>query len=105
TPDRIEGAGEYDTIRALGADITSCASIYYWPREHRDIGDNGKAGILHVKCVVADGELMLLSSANLTHQAFTVNMELGVLIRGGNIPAKVDQQFMSLINHNLLMML
>ena len=37
----------------------------------------GKLGILHVKCVVADGRWLFLSSANLTKYAFTINMELG----------------------------
>jgi len=102
TPDKVEGAGEYDTIRALGNDVANCSSIYFWPREHRQTGENGKPGILHVKCVVADAELMMLSSANLTRQAFTINMELGILIRGGDTPYKVDQQFTELIRNQLL---
>ena len=40
-----------------------------------------KVGILHVKCAVADGEWLFLSSANLKQQAFTINMELGMLVR------------------------
>jgi len=37
-----------------------------------------------MKCAVADGEWLFLSSANLTQQAFTINMELGMLVRGGH---------------------
>lgn len=31
--------------------------------------------------------------ANLTQQAFTVNMELGMLARGGTMPGRVEEQF------------
>ena len=77
TPDRIEGQGEYSTIRALGREVAGCLTVYYWPREHRPVWENGKAGILHVKLAVADGGRLFLCSANLTRQAFTSNMELG----------------------------
>lgn len=97
TPDKIEGEGEYSTIRALGQEVAACSTVYFWPKEHRPIGSNNKVGILHVKCVVADGEWLFLSSANLTQQAFTINMELGTLVRGGSMPRRVEQQFERLI--------
>lgn len=93
TPDKIEGEGEYSTIKALGQEVAACSTVYYWPKENRPLGDNNKVGILHVKCAVADGEWLFLSSANLTHQAFTINMELGMLVRGGTMPKRVEQQF------------
>jgi phosphatidylserine/phosphatidylglycerophosphate/cardiolipin synthase-like enzyme len=98
TPDRIEGQGEYSTIRALGREVAGCSTVYYWPREHRPVGENGKAGLLHVKCAVADGEWLFLSSANLTQQAFTINMELGMLVRDGNVARRVEQQFDRLVH-------
>jgi phosphatidylserine/phosphatidylglycerophosphate/cardiolipin synthase-like enzyme len=102
TPDKIEGQGEYSTIQALGKDVTACSSVYYWPKENRPLGENGKVGILHVKCVVVDGEWLFLSSANLTQQAFTINMELGMLVRGGTIPGRVEKQFLQLIQSRQL---
>jgi phosphatidylserine/phosphatidylglycerophosphate/cardiolipin synthase-like enzyme len=102
TPDRIEGEGEYCTIKALGQEVTDCSTVYYWPKENRPIGSNNKVGILHVKCAVADGELLFLSSANLTQQAFTINMELGILVRGGTMPKRVEQQFDELIESGQL---
>ena len=98
TPDRIEGQGEYSTIRALGREVAGCSTVYYWPQAHRIVGENGKVGLLHVKCAVADGEWMFLSSANLTRQAFTINMELGMLARGGTMPGRVERQFDQLIH-------
>lgn len=102
TPNKIDGQGEYSTIQALGADVAACSTVYYWPKENRPIGDNNKAGILHVKCAVADGHWLFLSSANLTHQAFTINMELGMLVRGGTMPQRVEQQFEQLIKKGQL---
>jgi phosphatidylserine/phosphatidylglycerophosphate/cardiolipin synthase-like enzyme len=102
TPDKVEGEGEYNTIRALGTEVEACSSVYFWPKENRPVGENGKAGILHVKCVVADGEWLFLSSANLTRQAFTINMELGMLVRGGTIPSRVEEQFARLVQSGQL---
>lgn len=67
-----------------------------WPQ----YGD--KLGILHVKCAVADGRWRLLSSANLTEYAFTVNMELGVLVTGGKLPRHVEENFDKLIQTRVL---
>jgi phosphatidylserine/phosphatidylglycerophosphate/cardiolipin synthase-like enzyme len=102
TPDKIEGQGEYSTIRALGQEVAACSTVYYWPKENRPVGENNKVGILHVKCAVADGEWLFLSSANLTQQAFTINMELGMLVRGGTMPSRVEQQFERLIQSGQL---
>lgn len=33
----------------------------------------------------------------MTQQAFTINMELGMLVRGGLMPKRVEQQFDQLI--------
>jgi phosphatidylserine/phosphatidylglycerophosphate/cardiolipin synthase-like enzyme len=71
--------------------------VYYWPKEKRGQDDKGKLGILHVKCAVADGRWLFLSSANLTEYAFTINMELGVLVTGGNLPAQVQEHFDRLV--------
>lgn len=102
TPDKIEGEGEYSTIQALGTEVADCSTVFYWPRENRSVGVNNRVGILHVKCIVADGHWLFLSSANLTKQAFTINMELGMLVRGGKVPKRVEKQFDLLITTGLL---
>ena len=102
TPDKLEGENEYSTLRALGDDVAACSAVYFWPKEKRGQDDKGKVGILHVKCAVADGEWLFLSSANLTQQAFTINMELGMLVRGGTMPSRVEQQFERLIQNGQL---
>lgn len=97
TPDKIEGQNEYCTIQALGNQVAACSTVYYWPKEKRPVGDNNKVGIMHVKCAVADGQWLFLSSANLTQQAFTINMELGILVRGGSMPNRVEGIYKDLI--------
>jgi phosphatidylserine/phosphatidylglycerophosphate/cardiolipin synthase-like enzyme len=97
TPDKLEGESEYSTLRALGEDVAACSAVYYWPKQQRGQDEKGKVGILHVKCAVADGRWLFLSSANLTEYAFTINMELGVLVTGGNLPGQVEEHFDRLI--------
>ena len=102
TPNRLEGQGEYDTIQALGGDVVNCATVYYWPENQRRRDSGGKVGSLHVKCAIADGRWMFLSSANLTEYAFTINMELGLLMTGGTLPEQVERQFDRLIGTGVL---
>jgi phosphatidylserine/phosphatidylglycerophosphate/cardiolipin synthase-like enzyme len=96
TPDKLAGQNEYSTLKALGPEIAACSAVYYWPQEKRkSLGD--KVGILHVKCAVADGQWLFLSSANLTEYAFSINMELGVLVTGGSLPGQVEANFAKLV--------
>jgi phosphatidylserine/phosphatidylglycerophosphate/cardiolipin synthase-like enzyme len=102
TPNKIEGQNEYDTIQALGDQVGAVSTVYYWPEEQRARDNGGKHGILHVKCAVADGRWLFLSSANLTEYAFTINMELGLLVTGGPLPGQVEEQFDRLIGMGVL---
>jgi phosphatidylserine/phosphatidylglycerophosphate/cardiolipin synthase-like enzyme len=97
TPDRIEGRNAYNTLKALGSSVADRCNVYLWPLEKRERDANGKPGILHVKCAVADGHWLFLSSANLTEYAFTLNMELGALIVGGVMPEQVENHFYQMI--------
>jgi phosphatidylserine/phosphatidylglycerophosphate/cardiolipin synthase-like enzyme len=51
---------------------------------------------------VADGRWLFVSSANLTEQAFSINMELGVLITGGTTPVQVEVHFGKMIESGVL---
>ena len=97
TPDRLEGGNEYSTVRAMGPAVAACTSLYYWPKEMRGCDQTGKTGILHVKCAVSDGSRLFLSSANLTEYAFTINMELGLLVTGGDLPRSIEEHFDRLV--------
>jgi phosphatidylserine/phosphatidylglycerophosphate/cardiolipin synthase-like enzyme len=102
TPDRLEGQNTYNTLKALGTSVAGRCSVYLWPLDKREKDTNGKPGILHVKSAVADGCWLFLSSANLTEYAFTLNMELGLLISGGSLPVQVESQFDRMIQTGLL---
>jgi phosphatidylserine/phosphatidylglycerophosphate/cardiolipin synthase-like enzyme len=102
TPDKLDVQNEYSTLQALGDDVARCSTVYYWPKENRKADATGKLGILHVKCVVGDGRWLFLSSANLTKYAFSLNMELGVLITGGRSPYEIERVFESLIIEGML---
>jgi len=102
TPNRIKVQNEYSNLKALGEDVAKCSAVYYWPEDHRQVDTTGRLGILHVKCVIGDGNQLFLSSANLTKYAFSLNMELGVLIHGGRGPRQVEMLFESLITEGSL---
>jgi phosphatidylserine/phosphatidylglycerophosphate/cardiolipin synthase-like enzyme len=102
SPDRIEGQKAYSTLAALGPTVAGRCGVYLWPTQERFKGGTGKPGLLHVKCAVADGRWLFVSSANLTEQAFSINMELGVLITGGTIPVQVEVLFRKMIESGVL---
>lgn len=92
----------YDTLQALGREVRQRAAIYIWPRDQRLQSAQGKTGSLHAKCAVADDKLLFISSANLTEYAMQLNMEMGVLIRGGTLPGMVTRHFVRLIESGVL---
>jgi phosphatidylserine/phosphatidylglycerophosphate/cardiolipin synthase-like enzyme len=102
TPDKLDVQNEYSTLRALGDEVAKCSTVYYWPKENRKADDSGKIGILHAKCVVADGRWLFLSSANLTKYAFDLNMELGVFLTGGIHASRIELHFSRLIEDGVL---
>jgi hypothetical protein len=102
TSEKGEGVNEYSTLQELGAEVAACSEVYFWPKQKRGQSNNGKTAILHVKCAVADGRWLFLSSANLTEYAFSIHMELGVLITGGKLPAQVEGHFDRLIADSVL---
>ena len=73
--------------------------VYYDPRS---LDLDGPAGVLHAKAVVADGEAVFMTSANLTDAAFDRNIELGVLIRDRALAASVTSHFQGLIDREVL---
>jgi cardiolipin synthase len=86
----------HDALKAFPVDLRDKAEIFYWPIENRELNLFGKPGKLHAKAAVVDRQA-LLSSANLTDDAFLRNLELGVLFMGGDMPTKLRQHFEHLI--------
>lgn len=97
SPDASEGKIAHDTIKGLGNALKSMAKIHIWPYAKREVTPNGKYGSLHAKVAVADEDMLYISSANLTEYAMNLNMEMGILIVGGELPARVQGHFDELI--------
>jgi cardiolipin synthase len=86
----------------LGSIVSAHATVYRWPADRRLRDAGGRSGLMHIKAAVADSRVAFLTSANLTEAAFELNMELGVLIRGGHLPGTIDRLVDSLVESHAL---
>jgi phosphatidylserine/phosphatidylglycerophosphate/cardiolipin synthase-like enzyme len=101
TPDESEGKMSFNTVKALGEDVVKRVKLYVWPREKRPLSEDGKFGSLHAKIALADDHTLLISSANLTDYALSLNMEMGLLVRGGKTPQQVAQHLQRLVEQSI----
>ena len=76
--------------------------MFYDPRS---VDATGPGGVLHAKAVVADGESVFVTSANLTDAALDRNIELGILLRDRTMASSVSSHFQGLIDAELLLRL
>lgn len=88
-----EGGGvSNDGIAAMKKALPA-ARIFAWDNK----SDGFLGGKVHAKVAVADEKMCFISSANLTGHAMEKNMEAGVLIDGGALPAKLQRHLEALI--------
>ena len=80
-------------IIARMCEMLLLARIYFW----KDKGDEFASGKVHAKVAVCDEKLCFISSANLTGHAMEINMEAGVLIRGGSVPRMLHKHLEVLV--------
>lgn len=88
------GALRPDAGSTTFAALAGQAKVWYWPSTHRR--SHGRAA-LHAKVVVADGEVALLSSANLTDRGLSDNIEVGLLVRDHETAGQLDHHFRALM--------
>jgi phosphatidylserine/phosphatidylglycerophosphate/cardiolipin synthase-like enzyme len=81
--------------------LSNAARFFVWPAVLRS-SLGGLVGALHAKAVIADNTSALVTSANLTGHAMTANMELGLLIKGGQIPTRLGAHFDELVARGFL---
>lgn len=93
------GKIDFDSIKLFKETIPS-ATIFTWNSESKAIGQ--VHGAVHAKCALADGELAFITSANLTNAALENNMELGVLVRGGNLPEQLENHLNALATTGII---
>jgi phosphatidylserine/phosphatidylglycerophosphate/cardiolipin synthase-like enzyme len=94
------GKVSFSPVKQLG--LAPSVRNFVWPMAKRPKDRLGHYGSLHAKCVVVDSSLLFLSSANLTEFAFNLNMELGVIVKGGTLPSSVEHHFQALISSGYL---
>lgn len=98
------GKVDIDSIKNIKK-IVPLAKFYAWQNKSEDENRETFLGSVHAKCAVADGKIAFISSANLTRSAMEKNMELGVLVRGGNLPNKLHQHLNALIHTKVISLL
>jgi len=96
-----EGQLSFDAIRAFPSDLIAMAEVYYWPVEKRGRNKAGKPGKLHAKIAAIDN-VVLVSSANLTDDAFSRNLELGVKLTDPDVVLWARDHFQGLIRDKTL---
>lgn len=98
----VESSGgkvDFDGWKELEADGVR---VWTWAAERRPATSSGALATLHAKCAVADSRKLLVSSANLTDFALSVNMELGLLLDRSDVPGRVAKHFGSLMADGVL---
>ncbi len=99
-----EGQLSYDALRAFPAELVSAVKVYHWPIENRERNQAGRPGKLHAKVAIID-DTMLVSSANLTDDAFNRNFEVGVMIKDRDLLSTTRGYFEALIADGILNLL
>lgn len=91
------GRVSIDGASAMRAALPA-AGIYRWAQQDEKF----LGGAVHAKVAVADESACFISSANLTGYAMEKNMEAGVVIRGGEVPAQLHRHLGALITTRIL---
>ncbi len=87
------GRVDIDSVAMLKSNLPG-AKIYSWESQ---LHGAQVTGSVHAKCAVADRQIAFVTSANLTEAAMERNMELGVLIRGGQLPQTLHDHLDALV--------
>lgn len=91
------GSLQVDPIATMRSSVPA-ARLYTW----LDKQGTFLGGKVHAKVAVADSTLAFLSSANLTGHAMERNIEAGVLIKGGELPASLNKHLNALITTGVI---
>lgn len=96
-PEVSQGKVSFDPVAAMGPELAQRSTVYVWPLDKRPRDEKGRHGTLHAKAAIADEERLLISSANLTGHAMILNIELGLLVEGGTLPAEIAGHLRALV--------
>ena len=96
-----EGQLSYDALKAFPAALIDAVEVYHWPIEKRERNQAGRPGKLHAKVAIVDDTAMV-SSANLTDDAFNRNLEVGIMVTNSEFLTSTKTYFWSLIAEGTL---
>jgi phosphatidylserine/phosphatidylglycerophosphate/cardiolipin synthase-like enzyme len=100
-----EGQLSYDALKAFPPALIAAVEVYHWPADKRERNSANRPGKLHAKVAIID-DTALISSANLTDDAFNRNLELGVKVQNSEFLLSCKNYFDALIaNHTLCRLL
>ncbi|MFD2237831.1 DISARM system phospholipase D-like protein DrmC [Aureimonas populi] len=91
------GSLSVDPIATMRSCVPS-ATLYVWTDRPAPFTE----GRVHAKVAVADGISAFLTSANLTGHALEKNMEAGVVINGGHVPAGLRAHLHALVETRVI---
>ena len=91
------GTVEIDSIHSLKSQLPG-AKFYIW-----NTSKEKSSASVHAKCAIADDRIALITSANLTEKAMSNNMELGVMLRKGQLPRQLYKHFEALISEKIIL--
>jgi phosphatidylserine/phosphatidylglycerophosphate/cardiolipin synthase-like enzyme len=84
---RQYGSGPFDSLIEHPQ-----VKMYGWPMKNRPPN-----ALLHAKAVIVDCHAALVTSANLSENAISANIEIGILTSGGDVPRLIHDHIMALI--------
>lgn len=85
-----------DSVKTMRKAVPG-ADLYIWSTDAGKPGTRPPNASVHAKCIVADGKVAFITSANLSVSAMERNMELGVLLDGGSLPDSLHKHLSSLM--------
>lgn len=91
-----EGQLSYDALKAFPDALINACEVFYWPVEKRERNQSGRPGKLHAKVAIVD-DTALVSSANLTDDAFNRNLEVGIMLNNTEFLVSTKAYFDSLV--------
>lgn len=96
-----EGQLSYDALKAFPETFVQNTEVYCWPLQKRERNQAGRPGKLHAKLAIVD-DTVLISSANLTDDAFNRNLEVGVMVQNNEFLINTKNYIGSLISCGIL---
>lgn len=99
-----EGQLSYDALKAFPSVLVTAVEVFCWPIEKRERNPAGRPGKLHAKVAIID-DTALVSSANLTDDAFNRNLELGVMVKNPDFLSSVKGYVDTMVTDGMLVQL